>query len=202
LEFVAFDVETTGIDSIGDEIIEIGAVKFNADQSTTGFGCLINPKKPIPSEATSVNGITDKMVEDKPTIEEALPIFAEFCGELPLVAHNAQFDYKFILSDVIKYKSNAPKGCVLDTLSLARKVFPGMPNYKLWTLVRYFNFPSGTFHRAEEDSSYCGLLFLKILQTLKERNEPHNEEALLKLIGKDKLVFPKFNESDNQLDLF
>jgi len=77
-----------------------------------------------------------------------------------------------------------------------------MPNYKLWTLVRYFNFPSGTFHRAEEDSSYCGLLFLKIIQTLKERNEPHNEDALLKLIGKDKLVFPKFNETDNQLDLF
>ena len=77
-----------------------------------------------------------------------------------------------------------------------------MPNYKLWTLVRYFNFPSGTFHRAEEDSSYCGLLFLKIIQTLKERGEPHKEDALIKLIGKEKLIFPIFKEGNDQLDLF
>tara|TARA_A100001388_G_scaffold260526_1_gene228615 strand:+ start:82 stop:690 length:609 start_codon:yes stop_codon:yes gene_type:complete len=202
MEFVAFDVETTGVDPINDQIIEIGAVKFNEDQSTTSFGYLINPKKPIPSEASAVNGITDKMVENKPTIDEVIPIFSKFCGNLPLVAHNASFDYKFLLSDVIKYKTPSPKGCVLDTLTLARKVFPSMPNYKLWTLVRYFNFPSGTFHRAEEDSSYCGLLFLKIIQTLKERGEPHNEDALIKLIGKEKLIFPIFKEDNDQLDLF
>ena len=202
MEFVAFDVETTGVDPINDQIIEIGAVKFNEDQSTTSFGYLINPKKPIPSEASAVNGITDKMVENKPTIDEVIPIFSKFCGSLPLVAHNASFDYKFLLSDVIKYKASPPKGCVLDTLTLARKVFPSMPNYKLWTLVRYFNFPSGTFHRAEEDSSYCGLLFLKIIQTLKERGEPHKEDALIKLIGKEKLIFPIFKEDNDQLDLF
>lgn len=202
MEFVAFDVETTGVDPINDQIIEIGAVKFNEDQSTTSFGYLINPKKPIPSEASAVNGITDKMVENKPTIDEVIPIFSKFCGSLPLVAHNASFDYKFLLSDVIKHKTSSPKGCVLDTLTLARKVFPSMPNYKLWTLVRHFNFPSGTFHRAEEDSSYCGLLFLKIIQTLKERGEPHKEDALIKLIGKEKLIFPIFKEGNDQLDLF
>ena len=57
MEFVAFDVETTGVDPINDQIIEIGAVKFNEDQSTTSFGYLINPKKSIPSEASAVNGM-------------------------------------------------------------------------------------------------------------------------------------------------
>ena len=69
----------------------------------------------LPSEASAVNGITDKMVENKPTIDEVIPIFSKFCGNLPLVAHNASFDYKFLLSDVIKYKTPSPKGCVLDT---------------------------------------------------------------------------------------
>ena len=202
MKFVAFDVETTGIDPVNDQIIEIGAVKFNEDQSTTSFGYLINPKKSIPSEASAVNGITDKMVENKPTIDEVIPLFSEFCGGLPLVAHNALFDYKFLLSDVVKYRTTSPKGCVLDTLALARKVFPNMPNYKLWTLVRYFNFPSGVFHRAEEDSSYCGLLFLKIIQTLKERGEPYKENDLVNLIGKEKLNFPIFSDDDDQLDLF
>ena len=77
-----------------------------------------------------------------------------------------------------------------------------MPNYKLWTLVRYFNFPSGVFHRAEEDSSYCGLLFLKIIQTLKERGEPYKENDLVDLIGKEKLNFPIFSDDNDQLDLF
>ena len=119
-----------------------------------------------------------------------------------MVAHNAPFDYKFLLEDVNLHKSLAPKAVVLDTLPLARKVFPNLPNYKLWTLVRHFNFPSGTFHRAEEDSSYCGLLFAKILETLEKRREPCAEEDLLKIMGKEPMRFPQFVDQPDQLDLF
>ncbi len=202
MDFIAFDLETTGVDPSKDHIIEIGAVKFSDSQVVDGYGQLINPGCPIPAEAKAVNGITDDMVLDKPIIEDVLPEFATFCEDLPLVAHNASFDYKFLLRDINKFRSLSPRGCVLDTLALSRRVFPGMANYKLWTLVRHFDFPSGAFHRAEEDSSYCGLLFAKIVETLIKRKEPYSLDDLQKLIGKPPMTFPVFGMESDQLDLF
>ncbi len=175
---------------------------FDGCRPIQGYGTLVDPCRPIPPDASAVNGITDEMVRGKPRIVDVLGDFAEFCGDLPLVAHNAPFDYKFLLDDVQTHRSAAPKGIVLDTLPLARKVFPGLPNYKLWTLVRHFNFPSGTFHRAEEDSSYCGLLFAKILETLEMRGESISAENLVKMIGKEAMRFPQYAPQPDQLDLF
>ncbi len=202
MKFVAFDLETTGIKPKEDMIVEIGAVLFDGAEALKTYGTLINPGIPIPADASAVNGISDEMVVDKPRVADVLGDFADFCGDLPLVAHNAPFDYKFLLEDVKLHRGAAPKGVVLDTLPLARKVFPGLANYKLWTLVRHFNFPSGTFHRAEEDSAYCGLLFDKIIQTLEMRREPCAEADLVKLMGKEAVHFPQFSVQPDQLDLF
>lgn len=202
MKFVAFDLETTGISPRDDMIVEVGAVLFDGERAIQGYGVLVDPGIPIPPDASAVNGITDDMLRGKPKIADVLPEFAAFCGDLPLVAHNAPFDYKFLMEDVKLHKSASPRGVVLDTLPLARKVFPGLPNYKLWTLVRHFNFPSGTFHRAEEDSSYCGLLFAKIIETLEKRREPCGEEDLLKMMGKEPMRFPQFAGQPDQLDLF
>jgi DNA polymerase-3 subunit epsilon len=202
MKFVAFDLETTGTKPSEDMIIEVGAVLFDGARAVKGFGKLVDPGCPIPPDASAVNGITDEMVQGKPKIKDVLSDFAAFCGDLPLVAHNAPFDYKFLLADVNVHQSAAPGGIVLDTLPLSRKVFPGLPNYKLWTLVRHFNFPSGTFHRAEEDSSYCGLLFAKIIETLDMRGESCSVEGLSKLCGKEELRFPQFADQPDQLDLF
>ena len=202
MKFIAFDLETTGIKPSTDFIVEVGAVFFDGDQAIKGYGSLVDPGVSIPPDASAVNGITDEMVRGKPHIKEILHEFADFCGDLPLVAHNAPFDYKFLLEDVKLHRSAAPKGVVLDTLPLARKIFPGLLNYKLGTLVRHFGFPSGTFHRAEEDSSYCGLLFAKILQTLEMRGEPCSEQDLVKMMGKAEMRFPKHAPQPDQLDLF
>lgn len=203
MKFIAFDLETTGTKPTEDMIVEVGAVLFDGNQALKGYGKLVDPGIPIPQEASAVNGITDEMLTGKPKIADVLAEFAAFCGDLPLVAHNAPFDYKFLLEDVKQHKSVAPGGVVLDTLSLARKVFPNLPNYKLWTLTRHFNFPSGTFHRAEEDSSYCGLLFAKIVETLELRGEPCSETDLVKLMGgKEEMRFPTFAPESDQLDLF
>lgn len=203
MKFIAFDLETTGTKPSEDMIVEVGAVMFEGNRALKGYGKLVDPGIPIPQEASAVNGITDDMLVAKPKIADVLAEFAEFCGDLPLVAHNAPFDYKFLLEDVKLHKSVAPAGVVLDTLPLARKVFPNLPNYKLWTLTRHFNFPSGTFHRAEEDSSYCGLLFAKIVETLEMRGEPCSEQDLISLMGgKEEMRFPIFAPEPNQLDLF
>ncbi len=202
VKFIAFDLETTGTKPTADMIVEVGAVRFDGDRAVKGYGTLINPGIPIPPDASAVNGITDDMVRAKPRIADVLGEFADFCGDLPLVAHNAPFDFKFLLEDIKLHRAPAPKGVVLDTLPLARRIFPGLPNYRLGTLVRHFRFPSGTFHRAEEDSAYCGLVFAKVLETLQVRGEPCTESDLVKIMGRDEMRFPQYAPQPDQLDLF
>lgn len=202
MDFIAFDLETTGIQPKTDAIVEIGAVRFNNAKPVETFCTLINPGRPIPPEASAVNGITDEMVGDQPGIETVLTQLADFCGDLPLVAHNAPFDFKFLLGAVEKHRARAPKGVVLDSCALARIVFPGMFNYKLGTLVRHFGFPNGTFHRAEEDSVYCGLLFARIVEALEKAGQSASVHALLELAKQPPLQFPQYQARPEQLGLF
>lgn len=202
MDFIAFDLETTGIQPKTDSIVEVGAVRFRNAVLVDTFCTLINPGRPIPPEASAVNGITDDMVANKPGIETVLPRLADFCGDLPLVAHNAPFDFKFLLAAVEKHRARAPKGAVLDTCALSRIIFPGMLNYKLGTLVRYFGFPSGTFHRAEEDSVYCGQLFVRIVETLERSGQPAGTAALLDLAKQPVMKFPQYEKRPEQLGLF
>jgi len=202
MDFIAFDLETTGIQPKNDAVVEIGAVRFRGREPAETFCTLINPGRPIPPDASAVNGISDEMVADKPGIETVLSDLAEFCGELPLVAHNAPFDFKFLLAAVEKHRALAPKGVVLDTCALSRIVFPGMFNYKLGTLVRHFGFPNGTFHRAEEDSVYCGRLFIRIVEALEKAGQPAGVPALLDLVRQPVLTFPQYAKQPQQLGLF
>ncbi|MBM4152128.1 MAG: 3'-5' exonuclease [Kiritimatiellaceae bacterium] len=202
MDFIAFDLETTGIQPKNDSIIEVGAVRFSNGNPVDTYCTLINPGRPIPPEASAVNGITDEMVANQPDIKTALEKLTAFCGELPLVAHNAPFDFKFLLAVVEKQQLSAPKGIVLDTCALARIVFPGMLNYKLGTLVRHFGFPAGTFHRAEEDSVYCGRLFLRITEALEKAGQSASVPALLDLMKQPAMKFPQYSKRPQQLGLF
>jgi DNA polymerase-3 subunit epsilon len=202
MDFIAFDLETTGIQPKNDAVVEIGAVRFCGGTPVDTFCTLINPGRPIPPDASAVNGITDDMVADQPGIETVLTALADFCGDLPLVAHNAPFDFKFLLAAVEKHRARAPKGVILDTCALSRIIFPGMFNYKLGTLVRHFGFPSGTFHRAEEDSVYCGLLFIRIVETLEKAGQSASVPALLDLAKQPPMKFPQYEKRPEQLGLF
>ena len=202
MEFVAFDLETTGTQPRTDAIIEIGAVRFRGAEPGEAFSVLVDPGRPIPPGASAVNGITDDMVAGQPGVQTVLGDLADFCGDLPLVAHNAPFDYKFLLAAVESHKARAPKGVVLDSCALARVVFPGMINYRLGTLVSHFSFPSGTFHRAEEDSVYCGRLFARIVEALEKGGQPATVPALLDLTRQAPMKFPQYAAQPEQLGLF
>lgn len=202
MNFIAFDTETTGIKPDQDRIIEIGAVKFNNGEPGERFETLINPGIPIPIGASRVNGITDDMVANAPKIETKLEEFANFCGELPLVAHNAPFDFKFIKAAVEAHRSKAPLGTILDSCELARKMLPGIINYKLSTLVAHFRFPTTTFHRAADDAVYCGLLFHELIQMRHKMGDPVSVADIVKVIGKAELKFPQPGPAADQLDLF
>src|ERR1700733_10549521 len=104
MQYIAFDIETTGFLPRVDQIVEIAGVRFVDGKPIEAFSSLVNPQISIPPGAMRVHGITDEMVKDQPLIEEVLGKFAEFCGSAPLVAHNAPFDMEFIKTDVEKFE--------------------------------------------------------------------------------------------------
>lgn len=202
MRFIAFDLETTGTVPGVDQIVEIGAVRFVNGQVEAVFSTLVDPLRSIPPGASAVNGITDDMVKGKPTIDTLLTSFAEFCGDDHLVAHNASFDAQFVLADLKKHEMAAPRGVILDTLSISRKVFPGLPNYKLGTLVQHLKIPTTDFHRAEEDATYCGKLFQEMTKRISINGQPPALENLIALTGKPEYRFPQIERKPKQMDLF
>ncbi len=203
MDFVAFDLETTGTQPLEDGIVEIGAVKFLDGHPQADFCKLINPGMPIPREAYEVHKISDEDVRDQPRIEEVMDDFTAYCGDLPLIAHNAKFDFKFLETAVKREQCKAPSGQVLDTYGLAKKVIKGVPNYRLETLTKHFDFPNTVFHRASEDAEYCGKLFLRILETLDSNGISLSIPSLVQLGEMREMFLPQIASSgQEQLGLF
>ena len=199
MEFVSFDLETTGTLSHLDQIVELGAVRFKRGQAQESYQQLVSINSPIPKQASAINGITDDMLKGKPSIEKVLPDFARFCGDSLMVAHNAPFDFQFLLRAIEEHQTPAPRGPVFDTCQLARRSFPGLANYKLSTLCHYFNIESKDFHRAKADAAYCGQLFVHILK--KNACNAYDIKTLSKIAERQPLKFPVFLQQD-QLSLF
>ncbi|MCB0364032.1 MAG: 3'-5' exonuclease [Bdellovibrionaceae bacterium] len=202
MRFIAFDLETTGTLPGVDRIVEIGAVRFVDGNVDAVFSTLVDPRIPIPPDASRVNKITDDMVRGRPTIDRLLEPFADFCGDDVIVAHNAIFDAQFLTSDIKKYESRAPKGIVIDTYTMAKKVYPGLANYRLGTLVQHLSIESTDFHRAEEDATYCGRLFIDMVKKIAGApNLMPPVENLINLTGRAELSFPQIEPQPKQLDL-
>ncbi len=202
MRFISFDLETTGFIAGVDKIVEVGAVRFVNGTIDSVFSTLVDPKMPIPEGASRVNGITNEMVQGKPTIDRLLESFSDFCADDVLVAHNANFDFQFLVSDIVRLESKAPRGAILDTCNIARKIIPGLPNYKLGTLVQHLGIQSSNFHRAEEDATYCGELFLHLIQKMSGSLSMPPIENLVSLSGKTELRFPQITPKPKQLGLF
>ncbi|MBW7875649.1 MAG: WYL domain-containing protein [Candidatus Cloacimonetes bacterium] len=169
--FIAFDIESTGLNPFYDRLIELAAIRFELDpvggncRETGVFQRLINPTIPIPEQASKVHRIYDADVSDKPVAKDVLPEFLDFIGkDSILVAHNAQFDTEFIGAELFMAGIDWPPNPVWDTLSMSRALIPNIMNHKLETLVHHFALPVRDFHRAEDDSRYLVLLFAKFLK--------------------------------------
>ncbi|ODS51118.1 MAG: DNA polymerase III subunit epsilon [Bdellovibrio sp. SCN 50-8] len=201
MDFIAFDLETTGTVAGVNQIIEIGAVKFINGEPAALFATLVDPGVAIPPGASAVNGISDDMVKGKPKIDTLLESLTEFCGDTPLVAHNANFDAQFLIADFKKHEFPTPRGVILDTLPIARRVLPGLPNYRLGTLVQHLKITAGTFHRAEDDATACGRLFQNLCMKISVNNQAPGVQNLVALTGKPAQYFPVIERKPKQLDL-
>lgn len=161
--FVAIDVETTGLSPTSNELIEVSAIKYDGDKKIDTFSTLIKPKVRIPYYITNITGITNDMVEDAPEVEVVMPELVKFVGDLPIVAHNANFDYKFIQN----YSNNSfTKNNVIDTVPIGRKLYPGLPNHKLGTIAKHIGITEDGFHRAEFDCECCAKIYMEYLKAV------------------------------------
>lgn len=168
-EFVVFDIETTGLNSHTNEIIEIGAVKIKAGRIVDRYSQLINPGRPIPYHITEITSITDEQVANEPKINEVIGKFVDFIGDAVLVAHNAPFDMGFIKRDIKKYLNIDYQCSVIDTLQMARDLFPDLKKYGLGDLNKTLGLALEKHHRAVDDSQATANMFIIFLDKYKEK---------------------------------
>ena len=171
-EYVVYDTETTGLNSGTDQMIEIGAVKVKNDEIIDRFDELIACPTPLPKIITELTNITDEMLEGKDSEENVTKRFLEFIGDLPLVAHNAQFDISFVTSAVKKYNLGEFNNTVIDTMGMTRNMYPEWRNHKLSTLVKNLEveWDEDKHHRADYDCEGTSKCFYKMLYELKRQN--------------------------------
>ena len=152
VDYVVFDLETTGLSPFKDEIIEIGAVRVDKDGKIVGtFTTLVKPSQPVSEFIQNLTGISNEMLSDAPSIYTVLPRFADFVGDSILVGHNVTFDIAFVQQKAKIYKETKFLNPYVDTLSLTRKVYPNLKSYKLQDLIKEFNLKTYAAHRALAD---------------------------------------------------
>ena len=171
-EYVVFDTETTGFTPFNDQMIEIGAVKIKNGEITGRFDELINPGRKLPEKIVELTNITDEMLINCDTEENVVKRFMEFVKDLPMVAHNAKFDIGFINAAFSKYNMGEFKNTVIDTMGMARMLYPNWKNHKLSTLVKELDVPwdESAHHRGDYDSEGTAIGFYKMCKVLNNRN--------------------------------
>ena len=200
-EFVVFDIETTGFSNVNDKITEIGAVKIKDFKTLDRVFELINPQKDISYKIQELTGITNDMVKDKPTIEEVLPKFLDFCKGSVLVAHNSEFDISFI-KEKSRQQGLEFKNESIDTLSLARVLLPDLKRFRLDVICKKLGIELLNHHRAVDDAEATSLMFLKFLEmlqkkganTLKQVNEIMGKVEYTKLTTNHIVILAKNSE--------
>ena len=162
-----FDLETTGLDYAGDEIVEIGAVRVENGEITEKYNQLIQPNSPISAEASAVNHITMDMLEGKPRIYEVLPSFLTFVGNDVLAAHNVKFDFSFLANACMLNFFKIPVE-LFDTMALTR-YYPEAGSKKLTALVEAAGVEKETAHRALSDARMTAKLILATNEKRKKK---------------------------------
>ena len=164
---ISLDTETTGFDPYaGDRLVEIGCIEL-VNHMPTGktYHVYINPERDVPESAVKVHGLTTEMLQSKPTFKEIADEFLDFIQNDSLVIHNAAFDMKFLNAELSWIKKDPiPMENAIDTLAIARKLFPGA-RVSLDDLCRRFEIDNSkrTKHGALLDAELLAEVYLELL---------------------------------------
>lgn len=166
--YVVFDIETTGLSSLNDSIIEIGAVKVVNKKITERFSSFVNPGIHIPENITSLTSIDDDTVKDAEKIDTVIKKFMDFSEGCILAAHNASFDVSFIKKYCRMFNLKFDN-TVMDTLPLCKYIFPELKKYKLDTVAKHLGISLLNHHRAVDDAEATAMIMLNCFKILDDR---------------------------------
>lgn len=150
MNYVAFDIETTGLNPKYEKIIEIGAVRVREGELTDTFSTFVNPAKSLPEQIVELTGIHDADVADAPYIDEILDEFLAFVGEDVLLGHNILFDYSFVKKAAVNQRKPFEK-LGIDTLRIAKRFLNDLESRQLGFLCDYYHIALDA-HRALNDA--------------------------------------------------
>ncbi|SDK24219.1 PolC-type DNA polymerase III [Lacicoccus qingdaonensis] len=184
-EFVVFDVETTGLSSKYDKIIELAGVKVKGGEIIDRYEAFSNPNEPLTETIKEITGITDDMLTDAPPISEVITEFKEWVGDAIFVAHNASFDMGFIEAAYQKENLGSYENGVIDTLELSRTVNTDFKKHGLNILAKKYNVELTQHHRAIYDAEATAYIFIKMLYQLKQLNVVNHKDINDRLMTQD-----------------
>lgn len=158
-EYVAFDLETTGLSEVNDEIIEVGAVKIRNQKIVGKFNQIINPHRTLSAQIVDLTGIDQDLVDRGREKEEVLREFLSFCDGYPLLGHNVMFDYRFMKTGMKQFGIPFEKEGV-DTLLIARSLLKNeLEKKSLGALCDYYHYTNQAAHRAYHDALATAVVY-------------------------------------------
>ncbi|MFT5446477.1 MAG: DNA polymerase-3 subunit epsilon [Gammaproteobacteria bacterium] len=163
------DFETTGLSpDMGDRTTEVAVVVMENGRPVAEFQSLMNADVKIPAYVTELTKISNAMIREAPPIGEVMRELSRFIGDLPLIAHNASFDRKFLDAEFARIRIKR-KAHFICSMRVARRIYPTAPNHKLGTLVAYTGIPvSGQLHRALADAQMTASLWTQMQTDLRQ----------------------------------
>lgn len=168
-DFVVVDLETTGAKTPPCRITEIGAYRVSRGRIVAEFQTLVNPETAIPPFIVQLTGISNQMVKGAPVFADVINDWLDFAADAVLVAHNAQFDVRFLNHEIRRvFPGRRMINSHLCTVKLSRRIFPGLMNYRLHTIAEHFTIPILNRHRAPDDALATAEIFIRILSRLRQ----------------------------------
>ena len=167
-DYTVVDIETTGLFA-SCEIIEVSALKFRNETLVESFSSLIKPARPISGFITHLTGITNDMVQNATSASEVLQQFYNFLGKDIIIGHNVHFDVNFLYDKLLEHNGLILDNSFVDTLRLARKALPNLPNHKQITVAEHYGIVTDGAHRALRDCEICNACYLNLKRELLEK---------------------------------
>ena len=175
--FIAIDLETSGLEPPGAEILEIGAVRVENGQVVDRFQTYVKPRGVIPDETVRLTGITAGTVRNAPPIDDAFENFRRFVAELPLIAHQGRFESRFLNA----FADFPIENSVHSVRELARTALPTLHDHRVETLAGHFSVQCDAPHKALADAETLAGIYLNLVELLRSVSL-HLKQQMLRLL--------------------
>ena len=157
-DYTVIDIETTGLVSGVDEILEIAAVKYRDNNIVNTFSSLVKVNY-IPTFIEKLTGINDKMIKEAPTIDNIIKEFYDFIGDDILVGYNVNFDINFLYDNLFETTGIELKNNFIDIMVIAKRVLKDLDKYSQENVAKHYNINTDNLHRALDDCKVCSMIF-------------------------------------------